>query len=59
MTCADSLYPGQVMEETNGFLKFFFFFLLNQSKIMSNVLIEEMFTHFEIVRRESGGRTLN
>lgn len=58
MTCADSLYPGQVMEETNGFLKVFFF-LLNQSKIMSNVLIEEMFTNFEIVRRESGGRTLN
>lgn len=58
MTCADSLYPGQVMEETNGLLKGFFF-LLNQSKIMSNVLIEEMFTHFEIVRRESGGRTLN
>jgi hypothetical protein len=58
VTCADSLYPGQVMEETNGLLKGFFF-LLNQSKIMSNVLIEEMFTHFEIVRRESGGRTLN
>ena len=58
MTCADSLYPGQVMEETNGLLKGCFF-LLNQSKIMSNVLIEEMFTHFEIVRRESGGRTLN
>jgi hypothetical protein len=58
VTCADSLYPGQVMEETNGLLKGFFF-LLNQSKIMSNVLIDEMFTHFEIVRRESGGRTLN
>lgn len=58
MTCVDSLYPGQVMEETNGFLKKKKK-LLNQLNIMSNVLIEEMFTNFEIVRRESGGRTLN